>query len=979
MKKYFLLMTGFILLAFMACQNDELVSGGGEEVAVSFDVQIPDGGTATRAETEKGNGDGTTVNRCILEIYQGDQLYGKRYVSAITGKKVTFADIRLVTSQTYQFVFWADNVDDVASAINVDKHYVTTNSDGLKNITFASGYVGNDETRDAFFYTMEKTVTAAFTEPVSLTRPFGQLNVKTTDLGDIPAGQSNLLPAKALLTFKTDLYTTFNALSGEASGAQKWPSSGQTLPAAVIDNQGTLILDYILAPSSGQLPVDMTLTTYADDGETVITSKELTSIPIQRNYKTNVSGKLLTVAGKVNVEVKPAFNDNDIPVTVTEVASVEDVTAALAECDNVVVTQAPTQAATIELPKSAVADKELSITLPETNQKITIKYDTSSSESNVPKVLNINIPQAAAEIVIEATETTVYLNGTTYSKIIAGTAPNTLVVGAGVTVSDLTVNAGNVKVIGNGKIVSITKGNDYTGTAYIIASDDAQLPATLTGFERISSEEAIAIKEALAKGTSYQLKEDADITNASIVVPADKVAELDLNGYMITAANSNPIGLAPGIGNITVLGKLTLKDSKGGSGKIVSSKDYNAATDGNGLICVNGENALLTMQGGTLYAVRNNVVANGQYGITLVGGGDFTMTGGRIEAGWYAVSGNGTDKTNSSKINISGGELVSTSDYVLYLPHSGETTLSGGTLTGAAGGVCIQRGLLNISGDASICSLGTGNTGSWSDGTGGKVNTALMVSAGYGDCKVNISGGTMTALKDVVFLKEKSDHKQEITVTGGTFSDANILGYLGKDANVKVEMMADKTCSGFITDSGQTVEIDLNRHTLTFGDPTVGSSGTETNSCQLKKGSKVTFKNGKLTSDNKNIMIQNYCDLLLDNVTVVGEKSKYVVSNNNQSCTIHNSTIMGGKCAFDVYSMKSYPDGVTVTVSGNSIITGKVEFGGDSATPQGKLIINSGTFNGNLAVTPGYYDSENKNIIINGGEFGDYTGWGDYR
>ena len=40
MRTYFLLLAGLILLAFTACQNDELVNGGsGNETAVSFSVQ----------------------------------------------------------------------------------------------------------------------------------------------------------------------------------------------------------------------------------------------------------------------------------------------------------------------------------------------------------------------------------------------------------------------------------------------------------------------------------------------------------------------------------------------------------------------------------------------------------------------------------------------------------------------------------------------------------------------------------------------------------------------------------------------------------------------------------------------------------------------------------------------------------------------------------------------------------------------------
>lgn len=41
MKKYFSLVAGFILLAFTACQSDELANGGRNgEVAASFSVQL---------------------------------------------------------------------------------------------------------------------------------------------------------------------------------------------------------------------------------------------------------------------------------------------------------------------------------------------------------------------------------------------------------------------------------------------------------------------------------------------------------------------------------------------------------------------------------------------------------------------------------------------------------------------------------------------------------------------------------------------------------------------------------------------------------------------------------------------------------------------------------------------------------------------------------------------------------------------------
>ena len=47
--------------------------------------------------------------------------------------------------------------------------------------------------------------------------------------------------------------------------------------------------------------------------------------------------------------------------------------------------------------------------------------------------------------------------------------------------------------------------------------------------------------------------------------------------------------------------------------------------------------------------------------------------------------------------------------------------------------------------DILITSKGTGDTGDWGDGTGGQGCAALNIAGEYGDCAVQISGGTLTA------------------------------------------------------------------------------------------------------------------------------------------------------------------------------------------------------------------------------------------
>lgn len=790
-----------------------------------------------------------------------------------------------------------------------------------------------------------------------------------------------MVPAKASLSFGK-VYQSFNALTGDAIG--ELASLEYAASADVVDADGHLTVDYLFAPQTGQLLADMILTMY-DGSNQEITRKELNSIPVQRNYKTNVTGSMVTVSGVYTATLTPEFTNPDISKEIKEVASVSEVADALKTCDNVVVKTAPTQDATIELPKYTTANKAVSITLPETtNNTVTINYTSDAGNSNPPKELTIIAPQTK-KLVIDAKKTTVYLNGTKYDEIEAGTAENTLVINDGVTVSKLTVKAGNVKVFGKGVISEIVKDTENTGITYIYASNQAQLPSTLPqGFEKVSLE-AEYLKEAMAEGGVYQLKEDVDIAGRSIEIPANKTATLDLNGNTITAANR-------GVDGIVVYGNLTLKDSKG-NGRIVANKDYTGGAYGAGLIRIIGENAAMIMQGGTIYAARENATNNGQYGVAVYEGGDFTITGGKIEAGWSAVLGNGKYKTQNSVIRIEGGELISTSDYAVYLPQSGTTTISGGKVYGVGGGVCINRGTLNVEGTALITSKGTGDTGDWGDGTGNMESAAINVAAKYGDCVVNIKGGTLTAEANALVSTGNAGYTPAINVSGGTFSDPSLLGHLSAGANVKVKLLKDYEGPGlgiFYGKNGSraTVEIDLNQHAWNLtNDPLFGSTGYQNQYFHLEKDAFVTFRNGTVQPKevaSGRMLIQNYCHLTLDKVKLIGGSScKYVISNNNGSCTISNSTITAaaGQCAFDVYSYKPYPGGVTVTVNGQSVINGRVEFDGNSGKKNGNLVINGGTINGNLSANNDYYDSINKNIIIKEGvTFGaDVTGWDDYK
>lgn len=213
----------------------------------------------------------------------------------------------------------------------------------------------------------------------------------------------------------------------------------------------------------------------------------------------------------------------------------------------------------------------------------------------------------------------------------------------------------------------------------------------------------------------------------------------------------------------------------------------------------------------------------------------------------------------------------------------------------------------------------------------------------------------------------------------------------------EIVLLKDYIGSGIKVVADKNIVFNLNGNTYTVNKPTVGSPNTETNGFQLLKDSKVTFKNGTLNSvtgedslPNGGILIQNYCNLTLENVTLdtsANSNISYVISNNFGSLTAKGNTVIkaaDGKVAFDLwYGMNNdglYDGGVSVTFGTDftGSVTGKIEYGAHSRVPsdsnwkdKARLTIANGNFdttfvdsNNNDGVAP-----EDFNITITGGTF----------
>lgn len=264
------------------------------------------------------------------------------------------------------------------------------------------------------------------------------------------------------------------------------------------------------------------------------------------------------------------------------------------------------------------------------------------------------------------------------------------------------------------------------------------------------------------------LTQDVDISTSGYTVSGN--ITIDLAGYDLKVANT-----ATGRILIPSGASLTLKDSSTDKkGRVYTESDYSTNAS-SGMIYVLG--GTFTMESGNVYAVRPDAGNKGQFAIGVFAGGTVIINGGTVEAGWYAISGNGTEQSTSTTITINGGKLVSTADYALYLPQNGITTINDGTVTGAAGGIAQRAGKLIING-GTIASQGTGDTGDWSDGTSGMENAAVSVGGSdnklYNNATVSIKGGNFQVAQNTVevMISATADkYSADIAITGGTFAD----------------------------------------------------------------------------------------------------------------------------------------------------------------------------------------------------------------
>lgn len=306
---FFLLSMTALVLSLSSCQREERLSGNGTPQDVTISVAAP---YTSLVKSNENPGAGDMINRCILEIYEDGVLYGERQAVDFAGSAAFKAN--LIAGHTYDFVFWADYAEGNAADGFQDVNYNT--ADGLTAITvITDGYLNNDDTRDAFYGSYNVTVESGMNYDYNLTRPFGRVQMFTTDIQSTEADLSGAVvkvsyakvPAGFNALSKTVSSEQIDLIPGQAAGIFEVPAAGAT--------ETQLSYDYIFASeNNGETLVQFTLNVEAN-GQTLCSDFSTDNIPVRQNYRTNVRGNFLTQTGEdvdITVGTDPEFGDDDI-------------------------------------------------------------------------------------------------------------------------------------------------------------------------------------------------------------------------------------------------------------------------------------------------------------------------------------------------------------------------------------------------------------------------------------------------------------------------------------------------------------------------------------------------------------------------------------------------------------------------------------------------------------------------------------------
>ena len=298
MKRYLLSTFTIAAAALLVTScNDEMDNGlkTGDEGTVTFTAQLPSE-MGTRAFA-----DGLTAKHLQYAVYEAGQstplkVFGDETTVVGEAEMVNLkksVTLKLTSGKSYDVIFWADATTDSPYTFNPASQEVSVDYSKVNN---------NSDNCDAFFKKETITVSGNQSVDVKLTRPFAQVNIGTDDFDAAKASGLEVTQTEVV----AKAFATLNLATGKVSDEADRTFTMKAIPTAsdgefpVAGGYKYLSMDYLLV-GADKATVDVAFNYGGPQNRT------FTNVPVQRNYRTNIYGSLLTNTTDFNVVIEPAF------------------------------------------------------------------------------------------------------------------------------------------------------------------------------------------------------------------------------------------------------------------------------------------------------------------------------------------------------------------------------------------------------------------------------------------------------------------------------------------------------------------------------------------------------------------------------------------------------------------------------------------------------------------------------------------------
>ena len=314
MKNLFLSMLAVAgMLMATSCSKEDAVSESSDFVNATFTIGA-ENGIGTRADIGKGLSANTVA--CAVFDANGEEMAALRQYVPVNDKQATYS-VRLAKGQNYRVAFFAYNADSNGNS----SYYDVTD---MKSIKILGSQASNIEARDAFtkyinIAAADLTNKSNIEETVTLKRPFAQLNLGVDDDELADAEKAGVVITNSAITV-SNVWNAFNAYDDDiaddaTSATMEFAMNAKPTESLKIgtDEYTYLALNYLLVGDKGQEKslTDVEFKWETANGKTNEPTTHFLNIPVQRNYRTNIIGKLLTTPADFTIIINSDFEPAD--------------------------------------------------------------------------------------------------------------------------------------------------------------------------------------------------------------------------------------------------------------------------------------------------------------------------------------------------------------------------------------------------------------------------------------------------------------------------------------------------------------------------------------------------------------------------------------------------------------------------------------------------------------------------------------------